>query len=84
MERKEAFSIAEEILRMVVNNDSRTNNHFQESVHEYICNRLDISDESLADALNIISKENELKDELERFKGFEKVSHSDGAHNHEL
>ncbi len=59
MEKKEAFSIAEEILRMVVNNDSHTNSHFQESAHEYICNRLDISDESLAEALNIISKEND-------------------------
>lgn len=30
MEKKEAFSIVEEILRMVVNNDSHTNSHFQE------------------------------------------------------
>jgi len=55
MERKEAFSIAEEILGMLVSPQS----HFQEDMSEYICDKLDISYESLAEVLNIISKEND-------------------------
>lgn len=61
MNKREALLIAEEILRMIVNNDDHTNSHFQETMHEYVCNRLDISDESLADALDIISKERDDK-----------------------
>lgn len=56
MNKKEAFLIAEEILRLAVFPKS----HFQENMREYICDKLDISDESLTDALDIISKENEL------------------------
>ena len=55
MEKKDAFLIVEEILRMLVFTDS----HFQENMHDYICDKLDISDESLTEALNIISKESE-------------------------
>jgi len=54
MERKEAFLIAEEILDMLVTPHS----HFQENMHEYVCDKLDISDESLSEVLDIVSKEN--------------------------
>lgn len=55
MNRKEALLIAEEILRMMVFNRSG----FEVSMQEYICNKLDISSESLTEAFNVISKENE-------------------------
>lgn len=51
MEKKEALLIAEEILRMVINTESP----FDETIHEYICEKLDISDQSLKDVLHIIS-----------------------------
>lgn len=54
MDRREAFLIVEEILKMMV----FTNSHFQENMHEYICDKLDISDESLSEVLDMISKEN--------------------------
>jgi len=55
MERKEGLLIAEEILKMLVSPKT----HFQENMREYVCNKLDISDESLTNALNVVSKENE-------------------------
>ena len=51
MKRKEAILIAEEILKILV----FAENSFQENIHEYMCDRLDISDEYLADALMILS-----------------------------
>ena len=52
---KEALLIAEEILKMV----AKPNNHFTENMREYICDKLDITEKSLTDALDIIAKINE-------------------------
>ncbi len=57
---KEAFLIIEEILRMIASTD----NHFTENIHEYICEKLDISDNSLEDALNIMSNINIQKNRI--------------------
>ena len=51
----DAFVIIGEILRMITSTD----HHFEESMHEYICDRLDISSEYLDKIVEIISKMNE-------------------------
>ena len=53
MDKKEAFSIAEEILKML----AKPNNHYQENMREYICERLDISDECLSEVLNVTQRQ---------------------------
>lgn len=52
MTSKEALLIAEEILKII----AEPKNHFAENMHDYICDKLDISDESLIQALDTISK----------------------------
>lgn len=53
MTLNEALVTTEEILRII----AIPQNHFAENMREYICNRLDISEESLVDVLNTIFKE---------------------------
>lgn len=53
-DQEEAMNIVEEILIMIISKD----NHFEENMHEYICYRLDISNDCLDEILNIISKIN--------------------------
>ena len=52
MEKKEALLITEEILDMLVS----THSTFQENMHEYVCDTLDISDDVLAEVLDMIKK----------------------------
>lgn len=59
MEKKEALLIAEEILKIIILDKCR----FAKSMHEYICYKIDISDQSLEDVLHIIS---EMKDNDEK------------------
>ena len=58
-DRYDAFVIIGEIMRMITS----TNNHFEESMHEYICEKLDISNEYLDEIVEIISKINEKSSE---------------------
>ncbi len=51
MEKNEALLIAEEILKTIIFDKCR----FVKSMHGYICEKLDISDQSLEDVLHIIS-----------------------------
>lgn len=54
-DQEDAFVIIGEILRMITSTD----NHFEESMHEYICDRLDISDDYLDKIVEMISKMND-------------------------
>ena len=54
-DREDAFVIIGEILRMITSTD----NHFEENMHEYICDRLDISSKYLDEIVEIVSKMNE-------------------------
>ena len=54
-DQEEALVIIEEILRMITSTD----NHFEENMHGYICNRLDISSDCLDEILNVVSKLND-------------------------
>lgn len=56
-DQEEGLMVVEEILRMITSTD----NNFEESMHEYICDRLDISSDHLDEILNIISKINDKK-----------------------
>lgn len=56
-DQEEALVMAEEILRMVISTD----NHFEENMHEYICEKLDISSDYLNEILNIVSNINDKK-----------------------
>ena len=56
-DREEAMVIVEEILRMITSTD----NHFEENIHEYICEKLDISDNYLDEILNMVSNINDKK-----------------------
>ena len=56
-DQEEGLMIVEEILRMITSTD----NHFEEDMHEYICEKLDISSDYLDEILNIISKINDKK-----------------------
>lgn len=51
-DQKDALVIVEEILRMITSTD----HHFEESMREYVCGKLDISSEYLGEILNTISK----------------------------
>ena len=53
-DQEEALVIVEEILRMITSTD----NHFEENMHEYICEKLDISSDYLDEILNVVSKIN--------------------------
>ncbi len=52
--QKDAFLIIGEILRMITS----TENYFEENMHEYICDKLDISDKYLGEVLDIVVKIN--------------------------
>ncbi len=54
-DQEEALVIIEEILRMITSTD----NHFEENMHEYICEKLDISNDCLDEILNVVSKIND-------------------------
>ena len=54
MTSKEALLIAEEILKII----TEPKNHFAETMCDYICDKLDMTNESLIQALDIISKQN--------------------------
>ena len=58
-DRDETFVIIGEILRMITSTD----NHFEESMHEYICDQLDISSKYLDEIVEIVSKMNEKNSE---------------------
>lgn len=51
-DQKDVLVIVGEILRMITSSD----NHFEENMREYICGKLDISNEYLDEILEIISK----------------------------
>lgn len=53
-DQEEALVTVEEILRMIISTD----NTFEENMHEYICEKLDISNDHLEEILNIVSKIN--------------------------
>lgn len=53
-DREDALVVVEEILRMITSTD----NHFEENMHEYICEKLDISNDYLNEILGIVSKIN--------------------------
>lgn len=53
--QEDAFLIIGEILRMITS----TENYFEEKMHEYICDKLDISDKYLDEVLDIVAKSNE-------------------------
>lgn len=53
--QEDAFLIIGEILRMITS----TENYFEEKMHEYICDKLDISDKYLDEVLDIVVKINE-------------------------
>lgn len=57
-DQEEALVTVEEILRMVTSTD----NTFEENMHEYICEKLDISSDYLEEILNIVSKINKKND----------------------
>lgn len=54
-DQEEAMAVIGEILRMVTSTD----NYFEEHMHEYVCEKLDISDDYLDEILKIISKIND-------------------------
>ncbi len=56
-DREDALVIVEEILRMITSAD----NHFKENMHEYICEKLDVSNDYLDEILNIVSNMNDKK-----------------------
>jgi len=53
-DQEEAMVIVGEILRMITS----TEHHFEESMHEYICEKLDISDDYLDEIVEMVSKMN--------------------------
>lgn len=57
-DQEDALTIVEEILRMVTPTNDHFGDLFEEHMHEYICERLDISDDYLDEILNIVSKIN--------------------------
>jgi hypothetical protein len=56
-DQKDALILVGEILRMITSPDS----HFGENMHEYICEKLDISNDHLEEILDTISKMNNKK-----------------------